>query len=498
MHHLMRHARALRVRRQGPRRLLAVLLALAAPGRLAGQAAVGGLTLAPCTVAGTGEPARCGTLTVFEDRERRAGRSIALNLMVLLATSGDPRPDPLFVLAGGPGQAATALAPVFGQMMPTVRETREIVLVDQRGTGRSNGLKCQPESLQGVLDVLAFDMSDEAFACRDRFDADLTRYTTPIAMDDLDDVRHALGYETINLWGGSYGTRAALVYLRRHPERVRTVVLRGVAPTNARLPLYFARDAQRAFDRLAAACGDAPACHRAFPRMPRDLRDAVRRLEGKPAVVTTTHPVTQEQVELTVTQEVFLGGLRLVLYGAPFSRHVPRILRSAADGDLAPFVDVTLPLAAPIVEQVHIGMFLSVVCAEDVPFFTLEEAERLARGTFLGAGTAKRVIEGCRGWPRGALPPRYHDPVRSDAPVLIISGKDDPVTPPSWGEAVARHLPNARHVVLPNVGHIPTTPGCVGDLVAAFVDAGSAAGLDVSCVATLDRPAFAVPGPGGG
>ncbi len=459
-----------------------------------GNRAYSGVELSECPVPGMEKPGLCGTLRVFEDRDRRQGRTIDLAILVLPATGPDPAPDPLFLLAGGPGQAATVLAPVIDQIVPpAVRRSRDVVLVDQRGTGRSNGLQCPIEDLNEILEALAFEFSPERLrACRKAFDAYLTLYTTPMAMDDLDDVRTELGYSKINLWGGSYGTRAALVYMRRHPQQVRAAVLRGVAPTNTTLPLYFARDAQRALRLLTEACAATEACERSFPDPSADLESLLARLSVEPANVEAIHPLTQEPAEVRITAEAFAGGLRLIQYGTFFSRHIPRMVEAGLRGDFEPFLSVTLPFAGQLIQQIYIGMFLSVVCAEDIPYLDIEKAEAEAEGTYLGPSASRYMILACEEWPRGNLPGGYREPVRTNLPVLVVSGDEDPVTPPSWGEEISRYLPNAYHLVLPRTGHFPTAPGCSADLIADFLDRGSAEDIDPACLTEISRPPFAI------
>ena len=237
------------------RALVAVLAILVLSGCNQTQAVPAIDRLKPCTGYDTPVDAYCGTLKVYENRATRQGRQIDLNIVVLPALRSDAQPDPLFFLAGGPGQGAAKLAKAVREIFQRVQNDRDIVLVDQRGTGKSNPLDCNDDddSLQAFTQTNE-QMLERLKACQAKYDADLTLYTTPIAMDDLDDVRAFLGYDKINVYGGSYGTRAALVYMRQHGDRVRAAILDGVAPTNMRLPLYFPRDTQRAFELLAKDC----------------------------------------------------------------------------------------------------------------------------------------------------------------------------------------------------------------------------------------------------
>src|SRR5829696_560069 len=251
------------------RALVAVFAILAIVGCNQSQAVQAIDKLKPCTGYDTPVDAYCGTLKVYGDRLVKPGRQIDLNIVVLPALRSDAQPDPLFFLAGGPGQGAAKLAKVVREIFRRVQNDRDIVLVDQRGTGKSNPLNClndEDDSLQSIMQT-----NDQTIAklkmCQAQYDADLTLYTTPIAMDDLDDVRAYLGYEKINVYGGSYGTRAALVYMRQHGDRVRTAILDGVAPPNMRLPLYFPRDTQRAFELLAKDCAADEGCNMAYPNL---------------------------------------------------------------------------------------------------------------------------------------------------------------------------------------------------------------------------------------
>ncbi|MFQ5690410.1 MAG: alpha/beta fold hydrolase [Gemmatimonadota bacterium] len=490
----------------GPTILLAG--ALAAPGSLAGlqtpsprgQTAVPPagpeLVLEPCRISSTDPPARCGRYPVFENRVGRTGRILALRVVVLPALGPDRRPDPVFVLAGGPGQGAAELAPAIGEILPIgLRRHRDLVLVDQRGTGDSHPLRCQPESVEKILEALElrFDPS-RLRACRERLDADPAFYTTPVAADDLDDIRRALGYERINLWGGSYGSRVALVYLRRHPAHVRAIVLRGVVPTYYELPLYFARDAEVALDHVISACAAEAACHRSFPYLRTELATVLHRLEQQPASIQTRDPGGGGTVPLTITRDMFAGGIRLLLYGAPTSRFLPAAMRSALGGDFGPWLRAVLPPVRALARQISLGTFLSVACTEDVSPIDDEDVRRETGGTFLGSAPVENLRRACAAWPRGALPHAFFAPVLSDVPALIISGADDPVTPPRWGKLVARRLPRSLHLVLPRTGHFPAAPGCTADLALRFLEAGTSDGLDASCVEAIARPLFFVPG----
>ena len=436
--------------------------------------------------------ALCGTFEVYEDREAAAGRKIPLKIVVLPALGNEPKPDPLFFLAGGPGGGAADMASGVKPAFARIQSERDIVLVDQRGTGDSNPLKCEldEDSLEELSKADEMPL-DELRACLEGYDADAKLYTTSIAMDDLDDVRQFLGYGAINVYGGSYGTRAALVYLRRHEEHVRTVVLDGVAPPDMRLPLYMPRDGQRALDLLIADCEADAACKERFPDFGRNVASVFERLDAEPQVVQLVHPRTGEAAEVTVKRELVASIVMSALYSPLLSSLLPNLLERAGDGDFQGLAALA-SIGEQAAEHMSQGMFFSVVCSEDAPRITPEQIERESAGTFLGGRSSQMRLEPCEFWPKGEVTQEYYEPVVADAPVLILSGKLDPVTPPVWGERVLEHLPNARHIVVPGTGHGTLGQGCVSRLVREFLDNANAGELDAGCVEQVRRPPFFV------
>ena len=470
------------------RRLPALLAALlvAAPAGAAERT----LELRPCSDEVDVSGAECGRLQVFEDRESGRGRTIELKVVVLPALGRGAAPDPLFLLAGGPGMPASALARVAEAGLRRVRERREIVLVDQRGTGDLSPLRC--DDIDADSTYFSFDLDlpvQQLRGCLESFDADPSQYTTPAAMDDLDDVRRALGYERINLWGGSYGTRAALVYLRRHPERVRAVVLDGVAPTGMRMPLHIGEDARRSVELMLADCEADPDCAEAFPRVRSRYEELLARLEEAPEQVAVPHPRTGQVVELELGRRHVLFLLRAALYDAETTRLLPLVIERAHGGDYAPLLALSEPLMEGVSEM-NVPLLFSVLCAEDVAWLTEEDRRGVAAEPFLGPAVLDMWGPVCDFWPRGELPPGYHDPVVSDKPVLVLSGRLDPVTPPRWGESVARHLSNSLHVVVPGAAHGASVHGCVPRLIARFLEDAGVDNLDAGCVDDLRRPMY--------
>ncbi len=441
----------------------------------------------------TGAKILHGTFEVFENRARGEGRTIDLRVVVLKATDPDPAPDPIFYLHGGPGVAATNNTSRFARSW--MREKRDIVLVDQRGTGRSNPLQVElpggDDNLQGYLDPI---FQPEPFrAALEKLSkiADLTQYTTPIAMDDLDEVRAALGYERINLIGGSYGTRAALVYVRRHPETVRCAILNGVAPIAFKNPLFHAAAAQEGLDRIFEEVAGNSAYRRAFPDLEQKFKKTLARLEKEPVAVEIAHPVTGERVMVRLTRAAFAEALRIMLYYVDTNRQVPYLLLRAAEGDFESFAQVGMESNRRIRGIIHFGMLMCVTGSEDIPRIDPDSIASLTKRTFLGDDRVRRQSAIAVFWPRGRVPAEYGEPVRSKVPVLVLSGTHDPVTPPRFGAEAARHLDNSLHLVVPGAHGVggPVIDRIMGDLL----ETGSVKGLDTSGIETIRLPPFRMP-----
>lgn len=455
------------------------------------------LTLTPCRLPGVPDEARCGTYEVFEDRDERKGRKIALNVAVLPATGPARLPDPIVFFDGGPGEPSVSDAAWHEENLKPLRLRRDILLVDARGTGSSHPLACEEseaDRLQGYLkDFLPVD---QVRSCRDLLQerADLSQYTTARIVDDMAEVSAALGYDKVNLMGTSYGTRAVLVFLRRHPERVRTATMFGVLPPDERGPLPAARNAQRAIEALFADCAREPGCAKAFPDLRADLAAVLRRVEEKPVRVEITDPDVGKKVSMVLTREGVAQTLRYMLY-ADFGRvRLPLALHRAAGGDFGLLGEMAYIFSSTVTGGTR-GLYLSVTCAEDVAFIRDEEIPAAVAGTFLGDFRIRRQIAACKEWPAAKLGPEALQPVVSDVPVLALSGEHDPATPPENGERVVRHLKRGRLIVVPHRGHgVVGVEGsdCVVGIIQQFIEAGSAEKLDVACIERIPPVRFAL------
>jgi pimeloyl-ACP methyl ester carboxylesterase len=458
-----------------------------------------------CRLAGHEHAAACGHLSRPLNPAEPAGARIDVHFAVLPALARNKQPDPVFVFAGGPGQSAIELAGSWSRLLARVSNRRDIVLVDQRGTGRSARLAC-PEvppatPLAQVLPEAA--QMARLQACRAALQrlphGDLRQYTTAIAMQDVEAVRQALGAPRINLVGGSYGTRAALEYQRQFPQAVRRLVIDGVAPPDMVLMSAFSTDNQGALDAMFAACErDASGCARRHPA----LRARWRQLLGTlPKEVTVAHPVTGVAERLSLTRESVLGWVRAPLYSPTLAAALPMALDEATRGRFEPLLGLASGVGGSRAAMLAEGMHFSVVCAEDLARLEAAGSGDAANvpGADFGRDFAERYRQVCAGWPRGAVPAAFYDIPAAPAPALVLSGGADPATPPRHGERVVRQLgAKARHVVVAEAGHGVMGLPCMRDVLFRFIGAeteAEALAVKADCAAAVPRPpAFVPPG----
>lgn len=451
--------------------------------------------LEPCKVEGFDEEILCGTLPVWENRATKAGRKIDLKIVVVPAKSENPLPDPVFYFQGGPGYSATEQAGI-AQFLESVRKDRDFVFVDQRGAGGSHPLKCP---LPGDIDTNPQGLLSDLFpigilrTCLPELSAkaDLTQYTTSIAMDDIDEVREWLGYQRINLYGGSYGTRAAQVYLRQHPEHVRSVVLGGVMIMDGKMPLYIARKTQDAMEKLLDDCAAEESCRTAFPNLRDELWAVMKRLDQGPVQQTVKHPKTGKPVELSISKSPFTTALRSMQYSPFKAVRIPLYVHKAAQGDYGPMILEALEYFDD--RGWAIGQYLSITCAEDVARFGPQDVPALIEGTYQGDDRIRQQVAACSFWPKANVAADFWDPLRSPAPTLILTGWLDPATPPEWAVEVQRDLPNSVNVVIRDGAHGPgglDNIQCYGKLIGDFIANGTPYGLDTSCVKDMKRKPF--------
>lgn len=459
----------------------------------AGQTAERRLILNSCHLPDVeGEP-RCGSYEVYENRATRFGRKISQNIVVLPALGPNAKPDPVFWFHGGPGAAATqSVGAAKADFLSVLRKDHDLVFVDLRGTGKSNGLNCDvgddPTNLDAYFGKLF--PPDMVRACREKLEnqADLRLYTTPNAMDDLDEVREALGYGKIDIVAGSWGTLAAQAFMRQHPNSVRSVFLIGVATPAIKQPLLFPRAAQHALDLLFVDCAADQVCNSAFPNLKSEFYQVLARFDRGPLEVKMIAPRTKKTQMVRLERENYVERIRLLLFTTVFARFVPLVVHKAYEGDFLPFEAIAVAYnPGGILAR---GIYFSVTCSEGVPFITHREMITETRGTFVGQERITAHMEACKGWPRGDIPPSFIDPIKSDLPVLMISGQVDGSSPPWFGKDAVKYLPNGRQIPIRYYGHDVYSP-CVWGIMREFIEKASVQGLDTSCTAEIRRPPFA-------
>jgi len=474
---------------------LSLLILLSACTKQPDDAAIAASILKPCPgFVETGKPplvygAECGELSVKENPDDPASAEIQLAILRLPAISPAPAGDPLFLIQGGPGGSSIEMASQVHSFFSDVRKNRDLIFVDQRGTGKSNPLRCEqlsvddqklPEAEQTgkYLGLLK--------SCAEKYQHNSEFYTTPYAAQDLDAVRSALGYGKINVWGGSYGTRVALEYARLYPQQARTMILDGVAPVSIALPKYFARDALAALTAVNNECLSQPNCAAEFGDIVQKADAVLQRLKvlqakGEPLEIHYEHPRNQQTESLVLTPRVFSSLIFMSLYSRDLTVLLPRAISFAEKEDYR----LLAALSALSSEQMQFmniaeGMRYSVICNEDWPLISPVDIEQSV--PFFGMDFVRDMQSICAFWPKAILPENYWQPINSDVPALLLSGKHDPVTPVAWAQSTAAHLPNATSLSAAGGNHSISTEGCVPQLIAQFIERASMNEVKVSCV----------------
>jgi pimeloyl-ACP methyl ester carboxylesterase len=438
--------------------------------------------------------AECGTLSVPEDPAHPQGRQIGLAVARVAAISRRKAPDPLFVLAGGPGQSAREFYTTVSGAFARILRERDIVLVDQRGTGASNRLDCA-EGEDFAERATASEISAATRKCLAALEpkAAVGFYTTSLAVRDLEQVRAALGYEQINLYGASYGTRVAQQYLRHYPTRVRSVILDGVVPVERALGFTSALDAERSLGDILARCRGEESCRKTYGDPVKDYQAVRRALSEGVALVSVPDPRTGISRQVEFSTDTLAAVLRLGSYSSDYAALLPLMLHAGADNDFAPLAAQYLLVTRAVVDTVAGGMHNSVVCAEDVPFFdkyALESARLALATTYLGTSQLDGLQTICRIWPHGPVDRDLHDPLESPVAALLLSGSDDPVTPPAFVNEALRAFPNGLSLTLEGFGHGQLTAPCVDRLMEQFIAQATTAGIDATCVKKASPLAF--------
>ncbi len=448
------------------------------------------LTLEDCHLDGITSQVRCGTLVVPSNYKKPNGETLSVNFAILPAIDNSANKEPLMFLAGGPGQAAVELAGHIRSRYREIRKTRDIILVDQRGTGQSNPLQCE-DSLKGKMySIVPEDFNEkEVQTCLDALqkDNDLSVFSSENAVRDFDEVRKALGHQQVNLYGGSYGTRAALVYMRMFPNAIKSVVLDSVGPVEVPIGL-FGLSSARSFDLLISNCKAEEGCKKAYPDLRAEYDAVVERLAQSTIGLQVAHPRLGTQTEFNLSKGKFISTLFTALYSTQTRNLVPLIIHEAFNKNYQPLLGLISTNDGAM--NMYIGLHFNIVCSEDMPKISPKMLSADKNNTF-GKDQAHQGWKiACPLWPKYEVDESFYEPVIANIPTLVLSGDLDPVTPPSNGEKSAATLPNNHHIVSKNSAHIVATTHCGVSIVNEFLETLSPKSLDESCLADMPNESF--------
>jgi pimeloyl-ACP methyl ester carboxylesterase len=433
--------------------------------------------------------ARCATLRQPENPEQPNGATVKLKVAVIESLSPEPKPDAFTIINGGPGGSSIALYAQSAGVFSAILRERDIVVIDQRGTGLSTPLDCPQQ------DAMIEDFNQEAVVaatreCLAELDQDPRYFTTSVAVKDLDAVRDLLGYQQLSIYGVSYGTRVALHYARRYPERTRALIIDGVVPPELALGPNAALNAQNTLNRLLTRCHSDPDCANSFPELRENLNQLLNRLQADSVTVEVADPLTGALTEISISVEHLAITLRMLSYAPETAALIPLIINQAyQDLDYRPIASNALRILNELQGMIRAGMHNAVVCAEDIPF--LGEVDWAALdATYLGSTQSEALLTICERWPSGVIDPDLKDPITLPIPTLILSGEEDPITPPAYGEIVASQMPDSLHLIGPGQGHGIFNRGCIPGLISKFVETTDLQGLETQCIERLRAMPF--------
>ena len=441
-----------------------------------------------CHVDGIKAQVKCGTLAVPENYKKPQGDYININVVVLPAIDNSDDNTPLIFLAGGPGQAAAELAAGLYQVFNEVRKTRDIVLIDQRGTGQSHPLQCEESINHDIYTVTPEEFSaQEIKACLASFSGDLSQYNSENGIRDFDAVRVALGYKQINIYGGSYGTRAGLIYMRMFPNTLRSVVLDSVGPIEVPIGL-FGQSSARSFNLLIENCHKDLSCRQAYPQLEQEFQSLLTRLNHVPAKVSIAHPRLGTQTSFVISAAKLLGTIRMQLYSGATRSLVPLVIHQAYLGNYRPLAGLVAQTEGD--QGIYLGLLFNIICNEDFPRISAENFAQDAQNNFGGDDSHFGFKMVCPLWPQYRPSTAFYQTVTADIPTLILSGNLDPVTPPSNGEFSARTLPNSHHIIIENAAHTVAMNTCANDIIHEFLTSLKPKMLDESCIEDIPKVSF--------
>jgi pimeloyl-ACP methyl ester carboxylesterase len=463
--------------------MIAMLVALLAPGTGGAQT----LDLEDCRIsAGPGAPsmaARCGTMTRPLDPSGAEPGEIELRIAVVPALNLTPEPDPVVPIAGGPGQGTVQFYSSYYWAFEDVRRNRDILLVDQRGTGESSAMDCEFDD-----DIVEGEYSTELTIeytelCLEQLPHDPRFFTTSVAVTDLEAVRTALGYPTLNLYGVSYGTRVAQHFARRYPDSTRTVVIDGVVPPQLSLGPEIATESQKAVDNILARCIENESCDERFPDLADDFARVVSELRDASVPIIVPHPSTGRPEEVSFGSAEFSAAVRLLAYHPNSIALLPLFIHEAGKGNYSPLGSQYMMTMIAMMDALSLGMHNSVVCTEDVPFYDKATIDYPGlEASYMGAFQLDALEAICSVWPEGSIDDEFKAPLATDLPVLLLSGDADPITPPRYADLAAVEFKNAAHLTGKHQGHGQIGVGCTPRLLADFIESADPKSLDAECL----------------
>ena len=467
---------------------LVTMVALAACDLRKPGSADAAIRFSDCRLKRVDSVARCAMVAVPEDYANKTstGKTINIHVAVLSALARNPEPNPVYFFAGGPGQAASDIGALVSALSD-LRKSRDIVLVDQRGTGKSRTLTCDAAAADPNSDPLAqaFNASDDAMQrdwakCIATLKGNAAAHRTDDYIDDLELVRKALGHDKINVWGGSYGARVALRYMKRYPQSIRAAVLDGVAPTSLHLPDDALATSEAELRSTLAACAASSGCAKSYPNILATFDTLLAEFRAKSRAVNFAHPASGRPINGVVTDRTLVTLIWPLLYMPEGSRMVPSLIDQAARGNFAPLA-ASLSASSIGEGDIAIAQRFAVMCAEDMLNRTPRPNPRFQALNDIFYGF-------CKGFPHGTVAAEFFQPTTSAVPTLLLSGALDPVTPPTQGSLAAKTLPNSKHIVVAGVGHITSPQPCLRRIIIRFVEAGNIAAANDACEVDLKLP----------
>ena len=443
-----------------------------------------------CHLNGIRTQVKCGSINVPSNYNEPENAQLTINFAILPAIDNTKNKTPLMFLAGGPGQAAVELAAHIRNSFSEIRKTRDIILVDQRGTGKSHPLQCDESQQAKLYSIIPEEFDEkEVLKCIEDLQKnnELGQFTSENAIRDFDEIRKALGHQQINLYGGSYGTRAALVYMRLFPKSLKSVVLDSVGPVEVPIGL-FGLSAARSFELLIKHCQEEKTCNKAYPNLENEYKAIIKRLALSTVSLSVSHPRLGKQTLFNLSKGKFINTLLTSLYSMETRSMLPLVIHQAYNNNYQPLLGLITATDGGM--NMYAGLHFNIVCNEDMPRITPNMIQKDKNNTFGKGETHKAWQIACPLWPKYHVEHNFTQPVKANIPTLILSGNLDPVTPPSNGDKPAATLPNAHHIVSTNNAHIVASTACGVSIVNEFLNTLSPKTVDSSCLNELPNEEF--------